>query len=232
MTEGDGFSYELLYSGGAFTMLKVALAPGASIKAESGAMVAMTDTIDVTGKTEGGLLGGLARKLLTSESFFFQTLTAARGAGEVLLSPSILGDLTVMEMDGSKEYRLQKGGFFASSPGIEISTKMQNLAKGLLSGEGFFVQQVSGRGTLIVESFGAVHTIDIPAGESVVVDNHHLVAWDAETSYSLEKASSGWLSSLTSGEGIVCRFTGPGKVYIQTRNPPGFASWLSGMIAK
>lgn len=232
MVQGEGFSYELLYKGGAFTMLKVGLSHGASIKAESGAMVAMDDTIDVTGKTEGGLLGGIARKLLTSESFFFQTLTAARGDGEVLLSPSILGDLTVLELDGSTEYRLQKGGFFASSPGIEISTKMQNLAKGLLSGEGFFVQQVSGRGTLIVESFGAVHTLDIPAGKSMVVDNHHLVAWEAGTSYTLEKASKGWISSLTSGEGVVCRFTGPGKVYIQTRNPPGFAGWISGMITK
>ena len=34
-------------------------------------------------------------------------------------------------------------------------------------------------------------------------------------------------SSFTSGEGFVCRFTGPGRIYVQTRNPAAFAGWLS-----
>lgn len=227
MIQANGFSYEFLYGGGPFTMLKVALPQGGAIKAESGAMVAMDDSIDVGGRSEGGVLGGLARKLLTRESFFLQTLTASRGDGEVLLSPDILGDITALEMDGGKEYQLQKGGYFASSIDIQVSTKMQNLAKGLFSGEGFFVQQVSGRGTLFIESLGAVHTIDIPAGKSMIIDNYHLVAWEADTAYTLEKAASGWISSITSGEGIVCRFIGPGRVFIQTRNPSGFVPWVS-----
>ena len=232
MIEANGFSYELLYDGGAFTMLKIALPLGGSVKAEAGAMVAMDDTIDVEGKAEGGVLGGLARKFLTKESFFMQTLSATRGAGEVLLSPSILGDLTVIDMDGSKEYMLQKGGYFASSSDIQITTKSQGITKGLLSGEGLFLQRASGRGTLFVESFGAIHPMDVPAGRSLIVDNSHLVAWEASMSYNIEKASGGWISSLTSGEGVVCRFTGPGRVYIQTRNPGGFAGWLSGYISK
>lgn len=28
------------------------------------------------------------------------------------------------------------------------------------------------------------------------------------------------------GEGLVVRLTGPGRVYIQTRSPDGFLSWL------
>ncbi|MCC8179897.1 MAG: TIGR00266 family protein [Planctomycetes bacterium] len=230
MIQTDDFAYELLNAGGPFTMLKIALPHGKSIKAESGAMVAMDDAIQVEGKKEGSLLGGLARKLLTNESFFFQTLTASGGAGEVLLSPGILGDITAIELDGTTEYQLQKGGFFAASSGVEISTKMQNLAKGLLSGEGFMVQQVSGKGTLFVESFGAIHELVVPAGKSAVVDNFHLVAWDSKAGYTLEKAASGWISSITSGEGLVCRFTGPVKVYLQTRNPVSFTDWLSGRI--
>ncbi|MFM7841561.1 MAG: AIM24 family protein, partial [Nitrospira sp.] len=56
------------------------------------------------------------------------------------------------------------------------------------------------------------------------------VAWSGTTSYSIEKASSGWISSFTSGEGFVCRFRGPGLVYIQTRNPRGFGAWLRQFI--
>lgn len=224
----SGLDYELLYPG-AFTMLKVRLKANEIIKAEFDAMVSMSSTIDVEGKMEGGILGGLGR-MLAGEKFFFQTLTAKRGPGEALLAHAIPGDIKALELDGSKPYILQKDGFFAGSDSLEISTKMQNLTKGLFSGEGFFIIRVSGTGTLFVSSYGAIHPIDIPAGEEVIIDNSHLVAWPDGMSYNIEKASSGWLSSLTSGEGLVCRFRGPGRVLIQTRNPGGFGSWIRQFI--
>ena len=55
-------------------------------------------------------------------------------------------------------------------------------------------------------------------GERYIVDNGHLVAWN--TKYILERvASGGIISGLSSAEGLVCKFTGPGTVFLQTRNP-------------
>ena len=210
---------------GAFTMLKVNLKAGERIKAESDAMVAMSANVSVEGKLEGGVLGGLGR-MLSGEKFFFQTLAAQHGPGEVYLSPAIPGEIMDIEMDGITSYVLQKDGFFAGSEGIAITTKMQNLAKGIFSGEGFFVIKASGKGTLFVSSYGAIHPFDLSQGEEIIVDNYHLVAWPETMSYNIEKASSGWVSSFTSGEGLVCRFRGPGRVLIQTRNPGGFGSWI------
>ena len=220
-----GLNYQLLYPG-PFATLKVWLNQGESMKAESDAMVAMSNTIDVEGKLDGGILSGLARKFLTGEKLFFQELVARRGPGEVLLAHAIPGDIKMIEMDGSQDYILQKDGFFASSGSLNISTKMQNLARGLFSGEGFFVMKASGQGILFVSSYGAIHEIDIPPGEEMIIDNGHLVAWPDGMEYKIEKATSGWISSFTSGEAIVCRFRGPGRVLIQTRNPQGFGSWL------
>jgi uncharacterized protein (TIGR00266 family) len=222
--------HEFLYRG-AFTMLKVNLNANEILKAESGAMVAMSETIDVEGKMEGGVLGGLGR-MLTGEKFFFQKLVASRGAGEVLLAPSTPGDLMAIDITPSTPYIVQKDGFLAGSDSLEISTKMQNLTKGLFSGEGFFVINVSGSGTLFVSSFGAIHEVDIPTGESLIIDNAHLVAWPANVEYNIEKASSGWVSSFTSGEMLVCRFRGPGKVFIQSRNPQGFGDWIQRVLPK
>lgn len=216
--------FEYLYRG-AFTMLKVKLDAGERIKAESDAMVAMTANVRVEGKLEGGVLGGLGR-MLTGEKFFFQTLAAEHGPGEVYLSPAVPGDIYEILLDGSTDYILQKDGFFAGSDSISITTKMQNLAQGFFSGEGFFVIRAGGQGMLFVSSYGAIHPIDLAAGEEIIVDNYHLVAWPENMSYTVEKAASGWISSFTSGEGLVCRFRGPGRVLIQTRNPKGFASWI------
>lgn len=217
-------NFQYLYRG-PFAMLKMNLKQGERIKAESDAMVAMSPNVSVEGKLEGGVLGGLGR-MLSGEKFFFQTLTAQHGHGEVYLSPAIPGEIMDIEMDGSTSYVLQKDGFFAGSEGIALTTKMQNLAKGIFSGEGFFVIKVTGKGTLFVSSYGAIHPFDLSQGEEIIVDNYHLVAWPETISYNIEKASSGWVSSFTSGEGLVCRFRGPGRVLIQTRNPGGFGSWI------
>lgn len=42
--------------------------------------------------------------------------------------------------------------------------------------------------------------------------------WDSNIHYTVELAN-GFIGSITGGEGLVCKFTGPGKILIQTRNP-------------
>jgi len=220
---------EILYPG-AFPMARVELASGESVKAESGAMVACSPTVDVESKMEGGFLGALSRKVLSGEKFFFQTLRATRGAGEVLLAPTVPGDIVVLDMDGVNEYLVQKDGFLAGSETIAIESRMQNLSRGLLGGEGFFILRISGTGQLLLNSFGAVHKVELKPDQEYIVDNSHLVAWTATTSYTIEKAAAGWIASFTSGEGFVCRFRGPGVVYIQSRNPGGFGNWIRQFI--
>lgn len=211
--------------------VQVTLPQGAAIYAESGAMIGMTSTIKVDGAMKGGLLGSLTRKLLTGETFFFQTLKAEGGNGEVLLAPAPPGETLILDLDGSTDYLVQKGSFLAASETVRLDSKMQNLTRGLFSGEGFFISRVSGQGTLVLNSFGAIHRVDLAPGQEYIVDNHHLVAWTAATEYGIEKASaSGWMSSITSGEGLVCRFKGPGTIYLQTRNPSAFGGWLSTYI--
>lgn len=221
--------YEILYPE-AFPIVKFQLNRGEKIKAESDAMIAMSPTVEVEGKMDGGFLGGLARKFLSGESMFFQELEATRGAGEVIIGHSLPGGIVDLELDGSYGLTIQKNGFLAATQGIDVSTKMQNLARGLFSGEGFFVLNATGKGTVFVSSYGGIHPINLEDGEEIIIDNGHLVAWGDYMEYNIEKASSGWISSMTSGEGLVCRFRGPGVVLIQTRNPDSFQSWILSML--
>lgn len=221
--------YEILYPE-AFPIVKFDLKRGEKIKAESDAMIAMSATIDVEGKMDGGILGGLARAVLSGESMFFQELTARRGDGEILIGHQLPGGILDLELDGSYGLMVQKNGFLASTSGIDVSTKAQNIMRGLFSGEGFFILHVNGRGVVFISSYGVIHPINLDDGEEFIVDNGHLVAWPDYMEYTIEKASSGWISSMTSGEGLVCRFRGPGIVLIQTRNPDSFAQWIRSMV--
>ena len=69
--------YEILYPE-AFPIVECHLERNESIKAESDAMIAMSPTIDVEGKMDGGLLSGLARKFLSGEFIFSRAGCASR----------------------------------------------------------------------------------------------------------------------------------------------------------
>ena len=217
-------SYEILHKG-AFPIVNYSLEQGERLKAEAGAMIAMSPTIEVTGGTEGGLLKGLTR-MLAGEKFFFQYLTASKGAGDVIFAHAIPGDIIDVVLDGTNGLKVAKDGFLAATEDIQLETKTQNLAQGLFGGAGFFVLSIKGSGHLFLSSYGSIHKVELEQGRELIVDNGHLVAWSENMNYKIEKASKSFISSLTSGEGLICRFTGPGVIYIQTRNPGGFADFL------
>jgi uncharacterized protein (TIGR00266 family) len=220
--------FEIIDEGDA-PIVRATLPAGQSIYADSGAMMSMTPGITIESSMKGGVVGALSRSLLRGETFFYLTLTAGSGGGEALLAPAMMGGIQILDLGGT-EYFLQKGSFLAAEHEVELSTKTQNLTKGMFSGEGFFVTRVGGAGQLIINTFGALMRFDLKPGEEYIVDNHHLVAWEATTSYEIRKAAAGWISSFTSGEGFVCRFKGPGAIYVQTRSPAAFAGWLSGYL--
>ena len=159
--------YEILH-GDAFPVVQCDLQYGESIKAESDAMIAMSASLELTGNMDRNILGGLARRFLAGESFFFQTIQASRGPGRVLLGHAAPGGIIDVELDGSYGLRVQKDGFLASTPGVEVDTAVQNLAQGLFSREGLFVLNLRGRGLVFLSSFGAIHSVNLEAGEEVI----------------------------------------------------------------
>lgn len=217
--------YEIVHPG-SNAMMIITLNQGESIKSEAGAMVAKSQNVAIEGKIEGGIGKAFTRSLVGGEKFFFQTLRADGGPGEVMIAPAIPGDVKILDMSGGQDFYLQGGSFLAASGNINIDTKMQKLSQGLFSGEGLFVLHCTGEGFVAASAFGGVYQIDIAPGKDYIVDNGHLVAWSGDTGYNIEKAAKGWLHTITSGEGLVCRFKGPGKVWIQTRNPKAFGGWV------
>ncbi|KAJ4360807.1 uncharacterized protein N0V89_001374 [Didymosphaeria variabile] len=128
---------------------------------------------------------------------------------------------------GHEQWSVGKDAFLACTQGIVTEYKSQGFGKAIFSGEGLFVYKISGQGILWVTSFGAIIRKDLQKDEKYYIDNHHLVAWNCK--YVLERvASGGIISNVTAGEGLVCKFTGPGTVFMQTRNPREFSAWLAG----
>ncbi|KAK3499017.1 tryptophan RNA-binding attenuator protein-like domain-containing protein [Neurospora hispaniola] len=205
------------------TILTVQLAIGCPLDAKPGSMIAMSPSVSLKGAYKFGL-----KKLVAGGEMGSSTYT---GPGELLLAPAMLGDITSLRLDGSQTWSVSHDGYLASTQNVTKDYKRQGLGKAMFSGEGLWVYKISGTGLLWLTSFGAIVRKDLADGEKYIVDNGHLVAWN--TKYVLERvASGGLLSGFASGEGLVCKFTGPGTIFIQTRNATAFSAFMTGQTAK
>ena len=207
----------------AFAMATVHLDHGEAVKAEAGAMMAMSPSVEMKTSTQGGMLKGLRRSVLGGESFFMNTFTAGGPDAHIVVAPALPGDIITWPLTGNTVF-LQSGSYLASPESIEIDSKWGG-AKTFFSKEGLFMLKCSGVGDLVVSSYGAVQSIDLAPGQSYTVDTGHMVGWDEGVQYEVVKAGN-WKSTLLGGEGLVVKLTGPGRVYIQTRSPENFIDWL------
>lgn len=217
--------------------LHVNLKKGEKIQCESDAMVMMDSTLELKGEMRGGFFSSLARKFINDESFFTQSIEATTAEGDTLLSPALPGDIQILNCNSSQQYRLNDGVFLAASNDIDFKVERQSIGNALFGGSGgFFVTKTSGNGQVVISGFGTVFEIDVVEGKPVIIDNFHVVAWDANLNYklSLTTKKSGFfgtlVNSLTSGEGIVTKFSGNGKVIICSRNRGAFVGWLATQI--
>ncbi|KAK0614266.1 tryptophan RNA-binding attenuator protein-like domain-containing protein [Immersiella caudata] len=201
------------------TILTIQLAIGCPLDARPGAMIAMSPSIQLKGSYKFSM-----KKLVAGGEMSQSTFT---GPGELLLAPPMLGDITSLRLSGKESWSVSHDGYLASTQNVIKDYKRQGIGKAMFSGEGLWVYKISGTGLLWLTSFGAIIRKDLADGEKYIVDNGHLVAWN--TKYILERvASGGFISGFASGEGLVCKFTGPGTVFIQTRNAKAFSGYMTG----
>lgn len=223
--------------------LHVSMQKGDKIYCESGAMVMMEANLELKGRMTGGLGSALMRRFTNGETLFQQHIEAVRGDGDCLLSPALPGGMEIIDV-GARQYLLNDGAFVAATSGTEMKVRTQSVGNALFAQSGgFFVMETSGTGQVVVSGFGAMFSLDVEPGKDLIIDNAHVVCWDSTLHYEISvttSSSGGGLSgmfgnlvnSATSGEGIVLRFSGRGKVHICSRNPSSFAKLVQkGMAA-
>ena len=119
---------------------------------------------------------------------------------------------------------IQKAAYIASTQGIDLDVKWEGFTKGLF-GQGLFMLKATGNGPLFINTFGAIDVHTLQPGQTLIVDNFHLVGFSDTCSYKVTRFG-GLKETLLGGEGLVTQITGPGDVHIQTKNLQEFAEWL------
>ncbi len=213
---------EILYRP-SYSLGVIRLGPNEEVRVESGAMVSMSAGVTVETKAAGGVLKALARSVLAKESFFQNVYRAPATGGELTIAPAVPGDLYVVDLQ-NETLMVQSGSYVASEMGVDLDTKWGG-ARTFFASEGLIMLRVSGTGKLVLSSFGAIHEVNLKAGETYTVDTGHLVAFTEGIGFKVRRVG-GLKSTFFSGEGLVVDLTGPGRVILQTRSLDAFLSWL------
>lgn len=209
--------YQKLYSA-PFPMIEVELARGEEVRYEPSAMVYCDGDIDIDIKfnrgEKGGILGALVRSALSGESMFVMHATSSRDGAKIALASPVPGEIHELKL-GSEQWCIRDGSFLACDQGVNFKLKRQSVGKALFADTGgLFVMETTGTGSMMIDTCGAMHRIDLDGSRKLLVDNTHLVAWSADLDYKVRLFSG--------GEFFTCEFTGAGSIILQTncRNSP------------
>lgn len=212
---------------------EVSLNQGEMLRMDRGCMVYMQD-VNLEGKMNskqkglGGVFGSIGRSLTSGESMFITEATGETNEARIAVSPKIPGKIIKLSV-GETQYRLNNGVFLACDSAVFYTMKKQDLGKAIFAKTGgLFVMETEGQGDLLATAFGDLVELEVTPDRELTIDNDHVVAWESNLQYHMAIASGTF--GFTTGEGIVNKFTGSGKVLIQTRNLRSFAEAMSSYI--
>jgi len=205
------------------------LQSGESMNCEAGAMSWMSPNMQM--ETSGGGAGKMIGRLFSGESMFQNKYTARGGDGMIAFASSFPGSIRAVEIDPSHPVVVQKKGYLASESGVELSVFLQKKGMaGFFGGEGFVMQQLSGRGVAFLEFDGSTVEYNLAAGQQIVVNTGNVAMVDTTCSIDVQQVK-GVKNVLFGGEGLFNTvISGPGRVVLQTMPLSGVVQLIARML--
>ena len=130
--------------------LEIQLGSGESVYTESGAMAWMDASVEMSTTGRGGL-GGMLKRLATSESMFVTNFRSESGGDMVAFVSEVPGAILPVELREGESIIAQKDSFLVAEQSVEFTAIFtKRIGGGLLGGEGFVLQRFAGPGLVFV----------------------------------------------------------------------------------
>ena len=202
--------------GDVFPTLEISLKKGESIFTEAGAMAWMSEGLNMSSNTRGGLMKGLGRAL-AGESLFMTTYESQSDNAWVVFTVGAPGRIMELNLDAGQSLICQKDTFLCAEQGVSVEMHFRKqLGTGMFGGEGFILQKITGPGTLFLEIPGALQERSLASGEKILIDPGHIAFFEPSVKYDISMVK-GLKNVLFAGEGLfLATLTGPGKIWLET----------------
>ena len=203
---------------------------GETLRSESGAMSWMSPNMKM--ETNAGSFGKSMGRMFSGESVFLNEYTAQGGQGMIAFASSFPGSIIAHRVTPGNGIIVQKKGFLAMEKGLDLSIHFRKkLGAGLVGGEGFIMQKITGDGIVFIEIDGHCVEYELQAGQSLVLGTGYLAAMSETCTMDVESVK-GFKNVLFGGEGLFnTRVTGPGKIWVQSMPIVATAAAIAPYIA-
>ena len=173
-------------------------------------MTYMTDGIEMDARMQGGLLGGLKRKLLAGESFFLTFFRCQRPSATVAFARPYPGKIIRMPLQNSA-ILCQRDSFLCAAGNDRHQRRVHQAARRRLLRRGRVHPRAPRRHRRgFIHSGGTIILKELKAGEKLRVDTGCLVAFDPTVDYDIQFVG-GIKTAIFGGEGLFfASMTGPG----------------------
>ncbi len=229
---GATVAHEIDYQicGNEMQFVEIELDPQESAVAEAGAMMYMSDGIEMQtifgdgsqASDSGGFFDkmlGAGKRLITGESIFTTVFTfMGQGKGKVAFASPYPGKIIPLDLRRfNNKIICQKDAFLCAAKGVSIGVEFQKkIGTALFGGEGFIMQKLEGDGLTFVHAGGTIVEKELQPGETLRVDTGCLVAMTQTVNYDIESVG-GIKSAVFGGEGFFfASLRGPGHVWLQS----------------
>jgi uncharacterized protein (TIGR00266 family) len=213
-------------------VLEIGLQPGESVVSEGGQLSWMTHSIEMetaaSGKAGAKGVFGAVKRAVAGGTLFMTEYTAQGDSGMVAFATKVPGQILPIQLTGSNEYMVHRGGYLAGLPSVNLEIGFQQkFSAGLFGGAGFILQKVSGEGDAWIELDGEIVTYDLAPGENIRVHPGHVGMFESTVAFELDRVK-GVKNIFFGNEGLfLAKLTGPGKVWLQTMPLPNLAAALA-----
>lgn len=194
----------------------VDLQPNQTIFSDAGGMSWMSAAVDMNTHTGGGL-GGMVKRAFSGATLFIIDFTATRGAGQVAFAADFPGKIVAFELDPGESLIMHKHSFICAEKSVTLDiTFTRKLGAGLVGGEGFILQKVTGPGIVFAELDGDAVEYRLNAGDTMRIEPGHIAMFDPSVTFDITRIK-GIKNMLFGGEGIFLgTLTGPGRIWLHS----------------
>ncbi len=137
--------------------------------------------MSIASPSASGNWSGICRSIRVVSDYLINSYKASARGGEVNVAPSLPGDMIALNLRG-ETLMVQSGSFVACEKNVAIDTAWGG-AKTFFASEGLIMLKASGSGLFVLSSYGAIHEMNLGAGEKYTVDTGHLVAFPANIGF-------------------------------------------------
>lgn len=167
------------------------------------------------------------QKALGKDAVPLEEYSVEKHKADLYLAPVLPGAIQHYYVKEDRGLMIQSSSLLALSSKVSIDSEFLE-GKDFFSGKSLFLLKTLGRGDIWFSAYGGI--IEVSISQDHLVDTSYIVAFEQSLSYKIETirglSLKGLANGILGGQGKVCRFKGPGKLWLQCRSFETLANFV------